>query len=73
MAPESWEAYQIDLATYQLGVWVENQLAERTKDGKPVHKLAELLEPEEGEPGPQFVTLAGRATKKMKIPENGIW
>lgn len=74
MAPESWEAYQVDLATHQVGMWIENQLAERDKKGKPVHRLADLLaEPDPTAPAPGFAPLAGRVIKKMQVPDSGIW
>lgn len=74
MAPESWEAYQLDLVTYQTGKSIDNKLDERDKAGKPIYRLSELLaEPVEGQGEPAYRPLAGLVTKKMTIPENGIW
>ena len=40
---DPWAAYQLDTAVLTLGRWVENKLAEHTKDGKPKWRLEELL------------------------------
>jgi len=74
LAGDSWEAYQIDLATLELGTHIENKLAERDKQGKVKHTLAELLadKPEDADQQ-RFASLAGMVTKKIAIPESGVW
>jgi hypothetical protein len=47
-ADEEWLAYQVDAACLTFGRWVENRLAERDREGRPVHTIDELLR-EEGE------------------------
>jgi len=68
---DSWEAYQLDLATLELGTHIENKLAERDKQGAPKHSLAELLsdKPETI----RFASLAGMVTKKVTLTEAGTW
>ena len=74
---DGWAAYQLDLATLQLGLAVENKLAEHDKAGKPKHNLTDLLRDEGDEtvgPEPeQFRSLAGMAITKMAVPESGVW
>jgi uncharacterized protein YigE (DUF2233 family) len=74
LAGDSWEAYQIDLATLELGTHIENKLAERDKQGKAKHSLAELLadKPEEAAKL-SFASLGGMVTRKIAIPESGVW
>jgi hypothetical protein len=71
---DSWEAYQFDLATLELGTYVENKLAERDKQGKAKHSLAELLAdtPEEASKI-RFGSLAGMVDRKIALPESGVW
>ena len=58
---------------------MENLLAERDKEGKPKHQLAELLrEPaKEGEEQPDdpshFRSMAGLVTRKVAINPDGTW
>jgi hypothetical protein len=67
------EAYQFDLATLEFATAVENKLAERDKQGKPKHSLAELLgDKSEGPAKKNFGSLGGKAIK-MAIPESGVW
>lgn len=75
LPPESWEAYQLDHATFILGKWVENKLNERDAKSKPIYKLEDLLaDPkEEGEASPMFRSLAGMVTKKVAIKPDGTW
>lgn len=40
---DSWLAYQFDMMVSRLGIWVENMLAQRTKDGRPKYSLNGLL------------------------------
>lgn len=72
LAPTSWEAYNFDLAVLQLGRWIENMLAEHDKDGKPIHRIGDLLSDRPAEQQ-QFRSMKGAAIRKMAIPENGIW
>ena len=39
-----WVAWQFDNAVSTFGTWVENKLAERTKDNKPKHRIEKLLD-----------------------------
>ncbi len=71
LAPDSWEAYQLDLATLELGTHIENKLAERDKQGGPKHSLAELLSDKPDEI--RFASLAGMVTKKVTLTEAGTW
>jgi hypothetical protein len=64
----------LDVATLQLGRWIENNLGERRKDGRPVYTLEELLD---DKPAAQAYASLKQAAptgiRKMVIPENGIW
>lgn len=66
-----WEAYQLDVAVLTVGREIENGLAERDRDGQPVRTLEELLGGERREAG--FAPLAGRVTRKLAVPESGVW
>lgn len=73
---DSWEAYQLDLATWTVGRWIDSKLAERNKKGEPVHRLQDLLSEtsETKKPANQFGALASTpGIKRMAIPESGIW
>lgn len=74
LAGDSWEAYQLDLATLELGTYIEGKLAERDKQGKAKHSLAELLAdtPEEASKV-RFASLAGMVDRKIVVPESGVW
>lgn len=68
LEPGSWESYQLDVATLQLGRWIEGKLSERDEKGKPVYRLSDLLA------GREFAPLAGgKNLKRMKIPDSGVW
>lgn len=71
---DPWAAYQLDVATLTVGRWVEGKLSERTKDGKPVHRLRDLLsdKPAAAEAS-GFRSVAGLVTKKVAIPASGVW
>lgn len=65
----------MDVATLQAGRWVEGKLAERDKQGRPVHSLERLLgqgDKERGRRGDGFASLAGRA-RRVRIREDGTW
>lgn len=77
---DSWEAFQVDLACLRLGREIENKLAERDKNGRPKHTLTGILA--EFEPAreqlsvrqeTQYASLREHVTRKVRIPENGIW
>lgn len=72
---DDWAAYQLDVATLTVGRWVDGKLAERTKEGEPVHRLSALLrESEKGQSGSSgYRSAAGYVTKKMEIPASGVW
>lgn len=71
---DEWAAYQLDVATLTLGRWVDGKLSERTKDGKPLHKLRDLLSDKPAATQPtQFRSAAGLVSKKMAIPASGVW
>ena len=67
---DSWTAYQFDLTVLELGTWVENKLAERDKQGKPKHRLKDLLS---DKPEQRFAPLGGMVTRKVKIKPDGTW
>lgn len=69
---ESWEAFQFDMAVLTVGRWIDSKLAERDKQGKPIHRLQDLLREDTG-PDAEFRSLKSPALRKMRIPENGIW
>lgn len=74
LAPESWEAYQFDVAALRLGRWVEGKLSETDKQGKPKHRLDALLDDEPRKPAKeQFRSFAGTAMRSVRIDESGIW
>lgn len=78
LTPDSWEAYQFDLATLELGRFIENQLAETDGKGNAKHSLAALLSVDDGKEAAdkeQFRSLAGSGVpiRKVRIPESGIW
>ena len=64
-------AYQLDLATSQLGRWIETCLAERDRQGRPIHRLEDLLRDDVADQ--RFRSVKELAVKKMKIPESGVW
>lgn len=41
---EKWLRWMFNNAVFTLGRWVENKLAERDRDGKPVHRIERLLD-----------------------------
>lgn len=41
---DGWLAYTFNRAVVVYGNWVDNQLEERDKNGKPRHRLDEILE-----------------------------
>lgn len=75
---DSWEAYQLDLATWTVGRWIEGKLSERDKKGTPKHTLAALLEAEVAQVQ-QFASLAalsglaGRTPRAVRIKPDGTW
>ena len=74
LSPDSWEAFQVDLACLRLGREIENKLAERDKKGEPVNRLQDLLgESKPADDASQFRSLAGMVTEKMVIPDSGVW
>ena len=74
LPPDSWEAFQFDLAVLTVGRWVDSKLAERDKKGNPIHRLKELLNDDpRGQGAGGFQSIKHLAVKKMKIPESGIW
>ena len=73
LAPESWDAWQVDVATLQAGRYVENKLAERDKDGRPRYSIEELLG-ERGRAGErEFRRMAVSGARKVKIRDDGTW
>lgn len=76
LAPESWEAYQLDVATLELGRWVEGRLSETDKQGRAKHSLDALLAGEQGQkaaPREQFRSFAGMPMRSVRIDASGIW
>ena len=74
MPPDSWQAFQFDLAVWTVGRWVDGKLAERDKKGNPLHRLRDLLndEPPHHRTG-GFRSLKDLGVKKMRVPPSGIW
>lgn len=71
---DEWAAWQLDLAVLTLGRWIDGKMAERTKQGKPVHRLAALLGIRDpAVEAEQFRSLKGVALKKVAIPASGVW
>ena len=57
-----------------LGMFIENKLAERDKQHKPVNRLEDLLaEPKPGGAEPQYRSLAGLVKRKVQIRPDGTW
>jgi len=76
LPPDSWEAYQLDVATLELGRFIESKLAERDGKGHPKHTLAGLLSVDDGAQvadKERFRSLAGEPMRRMVIPESGVW
>lgn len=72
LAPDSWDAWQVDVATLQAGRYVENKLAERDKDGRPRHTLEELIGEGRGAKEQRFGAL-GMKARKVTIRDDGTW
>ena len=77
---DSWEAFQVDLACLRLGREIESKLAERDKNGKPKHTVASIMsdfaparEQLSVRQETQYASLREHVTRKVRIPENGIW
>lgn len=79
LPPDSWEAFQVDLACLRTGREIENKLAERDKQGKPVHTVSSILrsmsatDERPAVQASEFASLKQFAVTKMAIPESGIW
>lgn len=71
LAPTSWEAWQVDVATLRAGRWIEGKLAERDRQGRPVYSLERLLNREEIA-GEGFARLGMRA-RRVHVREDGTW
>lgn len=69
---DAWGAYQFDLVVANFGLWVEGKLSLRDDKGKPKHTLEKLLADESKQPE-MYGSLAGRVTRKVTIPESGVW
>ena len=72
MPPDAWESYQLDLAAWTVGRWVESKLSEHDKRGKPKHTLSALLS---DEPAQEFAPLAVDRSKirKVHVKPDGTW
>lgn len=83
LPPDSWEAYQLDLAALEVGRWVEGKLNERDKQNRPKHHLEDLLSerpaltmhdlPVASAKTYQSAVATGVAITKMAIPADGVW
>lgn len=73
MPPDAWEAYQLDVAVWTLGRWVESKLSERDKKGKPVHKLTTLLHDGDGPAPGQYTHIDVSTLRKVHIKPDGTW
>lgn len=74
MPPDSWQAFQFDLAVWTVGRWIDGKLAERDKKGNPLHRLRDLLSDEpQGQGTGGFRSLGHLSVKKMRVPASGIW
>lgn len=74
MDPVGWAAYNLDLSVLQVGRYIEGKLAERDKDGKPTHKIENLLS-DDPVVSSTFMSFkaSGMSVQKMAIPESGVW
>ena len=70
---DPWAAYQFDMAVGQFGAWVEGKLSERDKAGKPKHTLAGLLAEKATGGERQYASVAGLATRTVRVKEDGTW
>lgn len=71
LASGSWAAYQLDVATLQVGRWIEGRLEERDKKGQRIYRLETLLDDEVVEQ--RFRKVEGLVVRKVAIPESGVW
>lgn len=72
--PSDWTGWQFDNAVMFFGRWVEAHLEERDKQGKPVHKIENLLKPyREAQAEPQYASLRGLVTRKVQVKPDGTW
>lgn len=73
---DEWAAYQLDVATLTVGRWVDGKLSERNKQGKPIHRLGDLLreKTEKGQASSSgFRSVTGMVTERRAIPASGVW
>jgi hypothetical protein len=72
---DEWAAYQLDVATLTVGRWVDGKLSERNKQGRPIHRLTDLLrdKPAQGQSSSGYRSAAGFVVRKMQIPASGVW
>ena len=79
---DGWAALQFDLACLTVGRWVENRLEERDDRGRRINTLEGLLREsfdgaqdaaQDAAQGRAFMPLLGRATKRLEVPESGVW
>ena len=69
---DSWEAYQLDLAAWTVGRWIDGKLSERDKKGNPVHNLAKLLGDETAQ-ARQFTPVDATQLRKVRVKADGTW
>ena len=69
---DTWAAYQFDMAVAQFGAWVEGNLNERDKSGKPVNSLAKLLGDEETQVQ-EYAPISAMGLRKVRVKEDGTW
>jgi hypothetical protein len=70
---DAWEAFQLDLAAWTLGRWVESKLSERDSKGKPKHKLTTLLHDGDGPLPGVALAIDMAQVRTVHIREDGTW
>lgn len=73
LAPASWEAWQLDVATLQAGRWMESKLAERDEKGRPVWTVEKLLAQRQRAPQTQSFAAMKQFARKVRIRADGTW
>lgn len=71
--PTLWVAWQFDATVLLFGRYVEAKLSERNKQGKPVHKLANLLRPYQEAQRDDGQWLRAMVSRTVKVKPDGTW
>ncbi len=85
---DAWAGYQLDVAVLNFGTWVENELQETDKQGRPKRSLEQLLAPATTDDGQRTTrrrpaprpesefrspVLMGLPIRKVKPNADGTW